>query len=120
MDAVLADPSVGAVGGFSVMLATYPGDVSSFRNSPHVQRPTLPTDDLPSKRGLIMWNRLPFCPPLQQFLNFLKVLIADNGRVGMFYIILVRFAMVVFPAIWKCVGCVGFLTEGIPNVFLVC
>ena len=22
--------------------------------------------------------------------------------------------------IWKCVGCVGFLTEGIPNVFLVC
>ena len=120
MDVVLVDPSVGAVGGFSVMLATYPGDVSSFRNSPHVQRPTLPTDDLPSKRGLIMWNRLPFCPPLQQFLNFLKVLIADDGRVGMFYIILVRLAMVFFPAIWKCVGCVVFLTEGIPNVFLVC
>ena len=33
-----------------------------------------------------MWNRLSLCPPFQQFLNFLKVLIADDGRVGMFYI----------------------------------
>ena len=35
VDAVLTDPSIGAVGGLSVMLSAYPGDISSFRDPPY-------------------------------------------------------------------------------------
>lgn len=59
------------------------------------------------------------CPPLAKCLCFFKCFFRNDGRVCAFGVILVSVSVVVFPDKRKRIGGVGFLAEGVSNIFLV-
>ena len=106
--------------GFSVVLVADPCDISRLGNSSDIYRPALAADDLSGECVITWFGWNSFRSALHKFLCLLEILPADNSGVCILYIVLIRLTMIVFSDEGEGVERIGFLAEGISNVFLVC